>query len=237
MDGLKLATERACRRYFRTNRCEVDMLNKGVNIEFVLPRDKAAIETLKTTYGVEYDAYDVMVPVFLPLNNLPKRIISMTRRDLPAAINAVKEINKYNEWRPRRDKIVEGVVTYDTGKDHIEIDVNGTTCILHKRYMIKEEASFLYKKGKTAVYHVIKVKFGRNDTFCKIMLSRRTLVLPQLLLKSNLPMYDFKCIKRYPGKISWVESNAPFRDKNVKEALKNVRKELSGEKIQLKTQN
>lgn len=233
MEGVRLATESACRRYFRTSRCYVDMHHKGVTVEFVLPNDKAAIESIKAQYGVEYDEYDIMVPVFMPLNNLPKRIINMTRNDLVRAINAVKEKEIYNKWRNKRNTLVEGVVSYDTGNDFIEVNVDGTTCILQKRYMIKQEAKYLYKIGKTAYFHVIKVQFGKKDTCCKIMLSRRSLIFPQHLLKTILPMYRFKCVKRYPGNISWIETTAPFKDKNVIKAIKEVSKELSGEIIKL----
>lgn len=228
--GLEIATERACRRYFRTSRCYCDYSNRVVTIDFVIPKDRAALNQIRDIYGINYDAYDQMVPVTLPIDSLPKRIQKMTEQDLSAAVSACQEKENYYKWKKRVNTIVEGVVVYDTDSKSIEVDVNGTTCLLPRRYWISEEAQFLYRRGKTAIYHIIRVEF--DDTECVVTLSRRSLILPALLLKANMPAYQFECTKRFPGRKSWVKTNAPLSDKNFIEARKAVSLELSGEVIE-----
>jgi hypothetical protein len=236
LKGFELATERACRRYFRTTRCYCDLSNEVVHIDFVLPKDRHALSAIKESYGIVYDDYDLLVPVALPLDKLPKRVAVMTQQDLIDAVKACQEKEVYMRWKKRENTLVEGVVTYDTDTKYLEIDVNGTKCRFERQYWIKEEASFLYKNGKVALYHVVRVTLEEGKCGSNIMLSRRSLAFPQLLLKSFLPIYKFQCNRRIPGRKSWITTNAPLSEKNTIEARSATSRELSGEIIELRNE-
>lgn len=236
LEGLKIATKISCQRYFRTQRVEVDMDYQLVNVDLVLPKDMAALYSAMEIVPVDYFPNDPFVPVDIPFESVPKRIINMIRSIITECIINAHEINKYQEFKQfvrGKKQIVEGVIVYDSDPHVLEVDVNGTTCYFPRRYWINSEKEILYKIGKTAMFQITSVTKGNGKLHCYVTLSRRTKELPQILLKANYPTANFICQRRIPGKISWIKTNGIISDPNLKEAVKFVNKELSGEYINI----
>ncbi|WP_207690636.1 hypothetical protein [Desulfonema limicola] len=162
--------------------------------------------------------------------SLPRKIVRISRVLLDQFLAEIRLADDFVRWNRRRNHIMEGIIR-KRSHDYIEVDLNGKTALLTKRNWVQKEM-FLYEPGRVLFFHIYSVTLN-NDNL-SIVLSRRSKLLPQLLLKSHLPMYRFYCRKRFPGEKSRIVTDAPIRDSKIIEVRDRVSRELSGEILEMR---
>lgn len=222
-----IAIEEAVQRYYKVSACYVNTEDKTVEIVFRTPQNNTILKIINP--AKPYTDKDI-VPIRLHFSELPKGVLEIARPILNHRLAEMKRREEYNRLKRLRNRITEGVILEK--RHHIvDVEINQKTARLEKRYWIQKEVEN-YRPGNILTFHVHSVKIEDDDV--SVYLSRRSKLLPQLMLKSFLPLFRFHCYRRYPGEKSWIITNAPVKSKNVIEVRDAVSSELSGEILEMR---
>ncbi|QTA78515.1 nucleic acid binding domain-containing protein [Desulfonema limicola] len=225
--ALCMSIETAVRQYYKVSDCQADLEDRTVNIVFQIPEHKHIVDSICP--DIVYAEKDI-APVTLNMASLPRKIVRISRVLLDQFLAEIRLADDFARWKRRRNHIMEGIIK-KRFRDYIEVDLNGKTALLTKRNWVQKEM-FLYEPGRVLFFHIYSVTLN-NDNL-SMVLSRRSKLLPQLLLKSHLPMYRFYCRRRFPGEKSRILTDAPIRDSKIIEVRDRVSRELSGEILEMR---
>lgn len=215
------AIETAVVDYFNVHDCIVNLKTHQACVLFNPYRHKQWIQRFNGD-----DLSDTTsVPVSIPLERLPIKIIRAAQPLLEELIAEHNTIEDFLKFRSRRGEVVEGTVTESDG-DHCKVSLVGGTAILHKREAVQSES---YTLGKSFLFLIKQVHLCPDRV--EISLSRRSRKIPEFVLTERFPKYQFTCFRRIPGDKSWIKTTAP-RYHWGRFVKRDIRKALAGEYLQ-----
>ena len=209
------AIETAVVDYFNVNDCIVDLKTNQACVLFNPNRHKRWIQKYNghTPYSTSG------IPVLIPLERLPKKIIRSAQPLLEQLITENHTAETYFKFMSRRGRVVEGTVA-ESFLDHHKISLVGAVAILKRRDAIQSES---YVTGKPFLFAINRVQFYQGRV--GIFLSRRSRKIPEHLLTEQFPKYRFTCFRRIPGGKFFIKTTAPryrwgrFYKKEIRKAL------------------
>jgi hypothetical protein len=159
------------------------------------------------------------IPVSIPLNQLPIKIIKSAQPLLEKNLAQYNAIESYIKFRLLQGKVVEGTISEVSGLN-IKVSLKGGTATLCQRDAIKSEQYIL---GETNLFLIKRVRLDIDAV--QILLSRRSKKIPEYVLSSKFPKFKFHCYRRIPGTKSWIKTTAPryrwglFLSKEIRQSL------------------
>lgn len=223
--AFSLAIETVLEDYFALSNIILDLEEKTVQVIFRVPVDMEYGEALVFDDAVlQADPLSVI----FDLRAFPAKLVTRIRNMFSKTLLEMKRHHDYGQWRTKKHKLVQGVITEYNDNDCIEVEMDGATGYFPKANWVPREKS-TYRKGTSLFFYVQKIE--RNPV--RIILSRRSVRLPELLLKHHLPWQQFTCKKRWIGNKSFIFTDAPF-DAKFTEVRDLVRSQLNGEILEVR---
>jgi hypothetical protein len=216
------AIETAVIEYFQVKDCIVNLDTHSACILFDPVVHQKWIARL---YGNTETYSSKNIPITIPLNRLPKKIIKSAQPILEQILGQHDALETYLKWRARERGIARGTITEEF-RSHFKVSLKGAVAIFDRKDGIKTEQ---YVLGETYLFQIKRVRMHMDNVY--IHLSRRSKKIPEQLLKHKFPKYDFKCYRRIPGTKSWIKTTAP-RYKWGLLISKEIRKTLAWEYLQ-----
>lgn len=216
------AIEAAIIEYFQVKNCIVNFDTNSACILFSPYDHQKWIERFN---GKSESYGPTEIPITIPLNRLPKKIIKSAQPILERILAQHDALETYLKWRARERGVVMGTITEEF-RSHFKVSLKGGVAIFDRRDGIKTEQ---YALGETYLFLIKRVRMHMDNVY--IHLSRRSKKIPEQFLKHKFPKYDFKCYRRIPGAKSWIKTTAP-RYKWGLLISKEIRKTLAWEYLQ-----
>jgi len=216
------AIETAVIEYFQVKDCIVNLDTHSACILF----DPVVHQKWIARFNGNTDSYSSKnIPITIPLNRLPKKIIRSAQPILEGILGQHDALETYLKWRALEREVVRGTITEEF-RSHFKVSLKGGVAIFDRRDGIKTEQ---YVLGETYLFLINRVRMHMDNVY--IHLSRRSKKIPEQFLKHKFPKYDFKCYRRIPGSKSWIKTTAP-RHKWGLLISKEIRKTLAWEYLQ-----
>ncbi len=222
------AIEFAVRRHHKTSDCVVDMDSQSADIVLYMPRHKTIIE--KLPFKTDVLDHDILT-VSVGITSLPDSVKALARSMFIPILEQMRAADELGVWKKQVHRMIDGVVL-ERHSDHVEVEARGAVAFLPKSGWIPAELT-AYRRGNVLFFYVSSVRL--MDAGVEIFLSRSSARLPELLLRSHLPMHRFKCTRRFIGHKSILFTDAPTRGKGVISTREKVSRELNGEIIELRS--
>ncbi len=225
---LSLSIKDAFCQHHNLKNCLVSLNENIATILISIPDEISYERALQ--YDNNLKSFDIL-HLKVDLTTLSPYLINRIKKIFKNYVKYYELFNDQKQWiiKKNENKLLQGLV-HKKFKNFIHIKVLETLCVLEKSEWVSNE---FYIENKVYFFHIlnIKIDFKKKNTI--IFLSRKCQKLPASLLRSKIPLYNFDCIKRIAGKISYVITNAPIKHKQIREAVKNVSEELNNEYIKL----
>jgi hypothetical protein len=218
----QMSIEEAIRRYYRVTDCIADIETNSACILFNPYRHKRWIDA----FGKEEDfdtALDVALTV--PLTALSKKVIALAQPLLNRMLDQNDALTSYEKWKTRERRVLEGMVT-GINETALTISFKGGVGTCEKREWIAKEN---YTLGETHYFKVKRVTLKEGGIH--ITLSRRSKRIPEYVLESLFPRYEFTCYRRIPGIRSWIKTTASKRKWGLF-TTKEIRRHMAFEHLQ-----
>jgi hypothetical protein len=159
------------------------------------------------------------IPVSIPLEQLPIKIIKAAQPLLERNLAQYNAIESYIKFRSLQGQVIEGTISGVSGSN-LKVSLKGGTATLCQRDAIKSEQYIL---GETNLFLIKRVRLNIENV--QILFSRRSRRIPEYVLTSKFPKYKYHCYRRIPGAKSWIKTTAPryrwglFLSKKIRQSL------------------
>jgi len=220
-----LAMETALKEQFELENVHVDLDEKIVEVVFRIPIDMDFREAL--VFDVAVLHADHLAIVF-DMKAFPVKFINRVKTIFTQTLDLMKNEADFKYWSKKIHRLVEGVIKRYSDENVIEVDLNGQTGYFHKRHWVPREKN-KYQPGTALMFYVSAV--DRNQF--KIYLSRKSPMLPALMLKHQYPWHTFVCKKRWIGNKSFIFTDAPL-DKKFADIRDEISDMLNGEILEVR---
>lgn len=161
----------------------------------------------------------------LPIHKFPPEFFKMTKKYFTETVYYLDLKTRIERWLKRLHTIIDGEIL-SVEENTVSVRVGNEKAVMTCLNWVKTETN-LYRKKNVLKFYISKV----DSCPFQIHVSRSSIHLPSLLLKSKYPLYSFKTQKRIIGKISFVHSDIRLT-KDVVATLKEIKKnELNNEEI------
>jgi hypothetical protein len=223
--ALSMAIEEAVKEFMNVTEIIVDLKDKTACATFRIPKDMEILEALTFDRNVEY--HDPLGVVF-DLASFPPKLVKRIRYFFQILLLEMKHNKNFKFWQKQSRQIIQGEVL---GRYHDFVEVELTknqVGIMPKNQWVPAEAGNYYP-GKVLSFYVLRVQ--RSPL--QILLSRSSISLPALLLKSLVPGNTFVCKKRFTGQKSRILTDCPL-DNQLAEKRDEVSRELNGEILEIR---
>ena len=223
--ALSTAIEEAVKEFLNATEIIVDLDDKTACATFRVPKDMEILEALTFDGNVEY--HDPLGVVF-DMASFPPKLVNRIRYFFQILLMEMKHNENYKFWQKQSHRIIQGVVL-GRYHDYVEVELTKNLVgIMPKSQWVPGEADNYYP-GKVLFFYILRVQ--RSPL--QIYLSRSSISLPALLLKSHVPWNTFECKKRYIGQKSCILTDSPL-DKQLAEKRDDVSRELNGEILEIR---
>jgi hypothetical protein len=223
--ALSMAIEEAVKEFMNVTEIIVDLKDKTACATFRIPKDMEILEALTFDRNVEY--HDPLGVVF-DLASFPPKLVKRIRYFFQILLLEMKHNKNFKFWQKQSRQIIQGEVL---GRYHDFVEVELTknqVGIMPKNQWVPAEAGNYYP-GKVLSFYVLRVQ--RSPL--QILLSRSSISLPALLLKSLIPRNTFVCKKRFIGQKSRILTDC-LLNKQLAEKRDEVSRELNGEILEIR---
>jgi len=155
------------------------------------------------------------------------KYIDILTNDIKNFLNSFSKQEVFENWRFLTHRIIQGnIESKNNNKYIVSFHYKNIIGVLFDSLSLKKDN---YRVGKSYWFYIHHVSFDAyTDYPVKLILDRKTNMLPVCLLKKEYPSGKFKC-KKYSGQKSVIYSNVLVSKKNI-QMIRNA----VGEKIILK---
>ena len=223
--ALSMAIEEAVKEFMSVTEIIVDLDDKTACATFRVPKDMEILEAITFDRNVEY--HDPLGVVF-DLASFPPKLVKRIRYFFQILLLEMKHSENFKFWQKQSRQIIQGVVL-SRYHDYVEVELTKNQVgIMPKNQWVPGETANYYP-GKVLSFYVLRVQRSPLQIF----LSRSSISLPALLLKSLVPWNTFVCKKRFIGQKSCILTDC-LLNKQLAEKRDEVSRELNGEILEIR---
>jgi hypothetical protein len=223
--ALSMAIEEAVKEFLNVSEIIVDLDDKTACATFRIPKDMEILEAL--TFDGNVDYHDPLGVVF-DMASFPPKLVKRIRYFFQILLLEMKRNENFKFWQKQSRQIIQGVVL-GRYHDYVEVELTKNIVgIMPKNQWVPGETGN-YHPGKVISFYVLRVQRSPLQIF----LSRSSISLPALLLKSLVPWNTFVCKKRFIGQKSCILTDCPL-DNQLAEKRDEVSRELNGEVLEIR---